>query len=424
MNGSLNILIVDDNAADRRALHHGFIQAEIQVTVYEAEDFETAIVLLQQYPFDGIFLSDRFPEHDGLALVNNIRHWGCQVPLVILMTEDKAQMGAKGMGVEAVEFLPRSGISPQRLAQTLRSAIRIYQAEHQADLATQQLRESNELLRRKDQELEEQRQQIFLQHLKLLEVSWLKSQFLATLSHEIRTPLHAMIGFSQVLLRPGKETLSPQQRSMLGRILSNGKQLLEMLNNILDFSKMEAGWLEIKPQPFNVIQVVHRTISGLRSLAVRKNLDLRLKIQVQNPQITNDPNRLRQVLENLLSNAIKFTDAGWVSIEIAEFAPEWIAITIRDTGIGIAPSHLQQIFEPFRQADQTITRRYAGAGLGLAVSDALTQMMQGRITVESELGQGSAFRIELPRQIVPLADGGSATRAPLSVRSNPEYGSS
>jgi len=278
--------------------------------------------------------------------------------------------------------------------------MRVYRAETQVFLTTQQLRKSNELLTRKNQELEAQRQQIELQNLKLIEASQLRSQFLATMSHELRTPMNAIIGFSQLLLRPKSGELTHQQKDMVERVLNNGKHLLLLLNEILDFSKLETGRLNIKPEIFDLSKVVNATVAEMCSLAEQKNLNLQVKSELQNPLVFNDPTRIRQILINLLSNAIKFTESsGWVRVEVKELSENQVVIVVSDNGIGISPVDIKHIFEAFRQVDQSTTRKYSGTGLGLSIVNALVQMMRGQINVESKLGEGSKFKIELPRQI-------------------------
>ncbi|MEP0869981.1 PAS domain S-box protein [Trichocoleus desertorum AS-A10] len=259
----------------------------------------------------------------------------------------------------------------------------------------------NDILARQNSELERQRQQIQLQNLQLLEAAQLKSQFLATMSHELRTPMNAIIGFSQLLLRQHQERLSAPQQDMVERILNNGKNLLALINDILDLSKIEVGRLELKLEEINLEHLVKATTEELRSLAEQKNLDLSVSTNLLNPGIINDSMRLRQVLVNLLSNAIKFTESGSVKVMAWEVSANCVAIAVQDTGIGIAESDLQHIFEEFRQVDQTTTRKHGGTGLGLAITDWLVQMMNGSITVESVVGQGSIFRVELPRQVSP-----------------------
>lgn len=266
--------------------------------------------------------------------------------------------------------------------------------EREERLATQ-----NDKLAHQNLELERQRQQIQLQNLQLREAAQLKSQFLATMSHELRTPMNAIIGFSQLLLRQQNEQLSLPQRDMVERIFNNGKNLLTLINDILDLSKIEVGRLELKLEEINLNHLVKATTEELRSLAEQKHLTLSVKADLTNPYIVNDSVRLRQILVNLLSNAIKFTDIGSVNVTAWEAAPEQIAIAVQDTGIGIAQSDLEHIFEEFRQVDQSTTRKHGGTGLGLAITDWLVQMMDGNISVESNLGSGSTFCIELPRKI-------------------------
>ena len=263
------------------------------------------------------------------------------------------------------------------------------------------LEDQNDMLAQKNQELENQRQQLQLNNLQLLEAARLKSQFLATMSHELRTPMNAVIGFSQLLLRQRQNSLAPKQADMMKRILDNGKHLLALINEILDLSKIEAGRLELKLETFNLMALVRATVDELRSLADERHLTLHVHNHLQNANVINDSVRLRQVLVNLLSNGIKFTEVGSVEVEVKEIAPNRLAIAVKDTGIGIAEEELGHIFEEFRQIDQTTTRRYPGTGLGLAITKSLVELMQGTIEVESQLGQGSTFRIELPRTVKP-----------------------
>jgi len=266
--------------------------------------------------------------------------------------------------------------------------------EREAQLATQ-----NNTLAQQNQELEFQRQQIQLQNLKLLEAAQLKSQFLATMSHELRTPMNAIIGFSQLLLRQGQSRLADQQANMVERILNNGKNLLALINDILDLSRIESGRLALNLAEFNLVQQVRATIEELRSLADQKHLDLQFHSPLTSCIVINDSLRLQQILANLISNAIKFTNVGTVHVEVRERSPERLEIVVQDTGIGIATEDLEQIFREFWQVDQTTTRRFHGTGLGLAITKQLVHLMQGTITVESSVGVGSRFKVELPRQV-------------------------
>ena len=263
----------------------------------------------------------------------------------------------------------------------------------------ERLEQQNKILAQQNQELEKQQRHIKLQNIKLLEATRLKSQFIATMSHELRTPMNAIIGFSQLLLRQGKDNLKSQQLQMVDRILSNGKTLLTLINDILDLSKMEAGRMELRLERCNLTTIVSNTVEEMRSLADEKKITLSFNSKVANPYITNDSNRLRQVIVNLLSNAIKFTDEGSVIVTISDPEKDWVRITVQDTGIGISSEKQIEIFEAFRQVDQSLTRKYAGTGLGLAITDSLVTLMGGEILLDSKVNEGSYFEVKIPRYV-------------------------
>jgi signal transduction histidine kinase len=400
MEEKTKVLVVDDDEIDRMAVRRALNKAGVKIQLVEVSDGNSAIATLSNNSYDCVFLDYRLPDQDGLSLLQNLRSQEIRVPVIVLTGQGDEQIAVELMKAGAIDYLSKSRISPEILAQVLRNAIRVHKAETQVALANQQLRESNELLTRKNQELEDHRKQIEIQNLKLVEASRLKSQFLATMSHELRTPMNAIIGFSQLLLRPKCGLLTHQQKDMVERILNNGKHLLMLLNEVLDFSKLEAGKLDLNPEIFDLSKVVNATVTEMRSLAEEKNLSLEVKIELSNSAVFNDPTRVRQILTNLLSNAIKFTESGSIRVEVKELAPEQIQLAVCDTGIGIAPVDVQHIFEAFRQVDQSITRKYPGTGLGLPIIKALLQMMGGTISVESHLGEGSVFQIKMPRQIL------------------------
>ena len=269
--------------------------------------------------------------------------------------------------------------------------------------------------------------QIEAQNAQLLEATQLKSQFLANMSHELRTPMNAIIGFSQVLLRQRRDALSPSQVDMIERILRNGKNLLDLINDILDLSKIEAGKMEAHPEFFNLDELIHHTCESLHPLANSKSLNFVFENQIGTCAIYHDSIRIKQVITNLVSNAIKFTDNGEVCVELkyaktsdqiieissseviapnlndqaalSPFATSNILISVRDTGIGIEPEFQRTIFEQFRQVDQSSTRRHGGTGLGLAITEQLVLVMGGTIYVESVVNQGSTFTVELPPRL-------------------------
>jgi signal transduction histidine kinase/CheY-like chemotaxis protein len=255
-----------------------------------------------------------------------------------------------------------------------------------------------EQLRREKQKVEDQHEQIGRLLDKALEASRLKSEFLANMSHEIRTPMNAILGLMSLTL---DSSLDEKQREQLEGARSAAVSLLGVLTDILDLSKIEAGRFELSTAPFDL----HRLVSSVHSLftheAEAKGLDMEVHLGLDVPVwVEGDKDRLRQVLVNLMSNALKFTESGRVSIS-AHTGPERggkreISITVEDTGIGIAEEHKEMIFEGFRQADGSITRRFGGTGLGLAISKKIVEGMGGRIDLRSQLGRGTKFIVVVP----------------------------
>ena len=231
-----------------------------------------------------------------------------------------------------------------------------------------------------------------------------KSEFLATMSHEIRTPMNGVIGMTELALTT---SLSSSQRDYLESIQTSAYLLLDTINNILDFSKIEAGKLEIEQVEFNIYDVLEKSVDILTVKAFEKNLELLCEIEPGLPEFfIGDPLRIRQILVNFISNAIKFTEQGEICIsarrQVAaseENGEIWIVFSVKDTGIGIAESNQLHIFDQFTQADNSTTRRYGGTGLGLSISKMLTQIMKGKLIIESKLGVGSTFGFELPLKI-------------------------
>ncbi|MGV0025909.1 ATP-binding protein [Phormidesmis priestleyi] len=251
-------------------------------------------------------------------------------------------------------------------------------------------------------QMEQQLQQMQLQNLELVECDRLKSQFIATMSHELRTPMNAILGFSNLLLRQFHSRFEPQQLRMVERIFQNGQQLLTLIEDILDFSKLRSRQLELQLESFDLCELVTTLLEELRTQKNQKNIEIQVHLAQSSLMVANDRKRVRQILANLLSNALKFTDQGRVTIEVELWRDDRVAIAVRDTGIGIADSDLSRIFQEFWQVNQTITRCHGGTGLGLAITKSLADLMNGQISVVSQLDQGSTFLVELPRHLTDL----------------------
>ena len=242
-----------------------------------------------------------------------------------------------------------------------------------------------------------------------------KAQFLANMSHEIRTPLTAIIGFAGLL--SARESLDPQTRPYIDKIVMGGEALLGVVNDILDFSKLDAGRIELDRQAFALEGFLRKTVDLVREQAERKGLALALKIAPDLPLgILGDEGRLRQVLLNLLMNAIKFTDRGSVQIRVAAAAPGRLRIEVMDSGVGVPDAQIGRLFQRFSQVDGSNTRRHGGAGLGLAICKGLVEAMGGEIGVDSEIECGSTFWFEIP---APAANPACAAPPPAPAQPAP-----
>lgn len=403
MGKALDILLVDDDAVDRMAICRALARADLAVQVTEVNNAEEAIARLSSSSYDCVFLDYRLPEQDGLSLIRQWRAEGVTIPLVVLTGQGDEQIAVDLMKAGASDYLIKTRVSPDRLALLLRNAMRVYEAERREVSALAQLQQTNVLLIKQNEELGDQRRYIEDQNLKLLEAYRVKSEFLATMSHELRTPLNAILGFSQILDSQSKGPLTSHQAEMVKRIFTNGKNLLNLVNDILDLSKLEAQRLTLTPTSVDLHGLVQSTLSDLRSLADYKALALESSLDLNDPMVTHDEHRLRQVLTNLVSNAIKFTDCGQVRVGVTDTEPGQITLTVEDTGIGIAKEQLPHIFEAFRQVDQTIRRQRSGTGLGLAIVQSLVTVMGGTIAASSQPGQGTTFTVTLPRQVPAIS---------------------
>lgn len=245
-----------------------------------------------------------------------------------------------------------------------------------------------------------------------------KSEFLANMSHELRTPLNSIIGYSELLQKGLYGELTEKQQDRLAKIYTNGKQLLMLISDILDLNKIDSGKLKLDTEFFEVEPLLQMVVDEYRTQAEEKGLTMLVRHQPDLPQLFGDPQRIRQILTNLINNAIKFTTSGSIDIQSqrvqvtrgisGDFSLPtigwirdglWVIISIRDSGIGIAPEDQARIFEEFSQVDGSHTREYGGTGLGLAIAKKLVLMHDGQIWVKSRLSEGSTFFVALPADI-------------------------
>lgn len=261
-------------------------------------------------------------------------------------------------------------------------------------MASQQLETINQNL---EELVNDRTRELVIAKDQALEASQSKAEFLANMSHEIRTPLNAIIGLSHVALGSNPDA---RQQTYLEKIRGSGEHLLEIINDILNFSRMEAGKLELDRTEFFVEQLIDKSLDLIWEKAEAKGLKVEVDVDPQIPKVLlGDPLRLGQILINFCANAVKFTDKGSISIRATQVR-DWqtrveLVFEVKDTGIGIAPEKIDQLFQPFLQVDSSSARRFEGTGLGLSICKSLAELMQGRIDVKSTVGQGSSFRLRV-----------------------------
>jgi signal transduction histidine kinase len=249
-----------------------------------------------------------------------------------------------------------------------------------------------------------------------------KSAFLAMMSHEIRTPMNGVLGLASLL---AETPLTTEQRELVAVITSSGQALMSLLNDVLDLSKVEAGRSEIERTTLDAAALAAGVEALFRPEARSKGLEFTVGLRSPVPLVQGDPARMRQVMLNLVGNAIKFTDEGSVSATFA-FQPKskrkgLLTLTVSDTGIGMAPGATERIFMPFVQADSSTTRRFGGTGLGLSITARLVELMGGKISVESRVGRGSTFRVEIPAELASTAPDDGAPVEPREPAALPDF---
>ncbi|MET0437354.1 MAG: response regulator [Devosia sp.] len=308
------------------------------------------------------------------------------------------------------------------------SQARLEQQQVELEQTNSQLEEQAQQLETQRDDLERSNASVVLKARELEQASQYKSDFLANMSHELRTPLNSSLILAKLLGDNPQDNLTDEQVKYARTIEASGNDLLNLINDILDLSKIEAGHVEIHPETVRVERLAQGLRQLFQPLASDKKLEFRIDIAPEcPPTIETDPRRLEQVLKNLLSNAIKFTERGAVTLTVTPLPTGEISFAVTDTGIGIAPEQQRSVFEAFHQADSTISRRYGGTGLGLSISRQLVRLLGGTMELHSEVGKGSTFTTVihekydpgnvLPRDTVPAFEAPSpALPAPTPAR--------
>lgn len=312
---------------------------------------------------------------------------------------EETQQQAEELQAQSEELRANNEELEQQSRQLQESAARLETQQAELEQTNAQLEEQTRQLEIQRDDLARAQQSLKAQAGDLEQASRYKSEFLANMSHELRTPLNSLLIMARLLAENRAGNLTPEQVRHAETIETSGNDLLTLINDILDISKIEAGKLELQPRRMSIPTLLDKMRTVFAPSAQSKGLAFSAAPLPGAPvEMESDPQRIEQVLKNFLSNAIKFTDRGSVSLEAERRADGRIGFTVRDTGVGIPPEQQQVIFEAFRQADGTVSRKYGGTGLGLSISRELARLLGGEVAVESVAGEGSAFTLLLPER--------------------------
>ena len=396
--------------------------ATLLVTTTEADDAVNAVIefgLPAGDPAPALELLQRIAGQLGVA----IRSAKYRARLRELLEETQQQ--AEELQAQSEELRANNDELEVQSRQLQDAAARLELQQSELEQTNAQLEEQTRQLQMQRDDLARAQASLQAQAGELETASRYKSEFLANMSHELRTPLNSLLIMARLLAENRAGNLTAEQVRHAETIETSGNDLLTLINDILDISKIEAGKLELQPRQVRVAPVLDKLRALFAPAAEAKGIGFRIDLDAGVPGLfETDPQRLEQVLKNFLSNAIKFTAKGEVSLTASTDAAGRIAFTVRDTGVGIPAEHQQAIFEAFRQADGTISRKYGGTGLGLSISRELARLLGGEVAVESLVGEGSAFTLFIPTKFDAAATPAPVLRAEPArpLPSNPKPG--
>ncbi|MDQ4120527.1 MAG: response regulator [Acidobacteriota bacterium] len=402
------ILIIEDDPNLLRAYEQIISKAGYEVI--KAGNGKDGLEICRDEQPDLILLDAVLPDDSGIELCQKIKEGGNLPNTFVLMISGQKtspEYLAEGLEAGADGYLTKP-VEDRILLAQIKAMMRLKKAEQDFKESEERYRQLNEELKATNQRLEEYNR--------------LKAEFIANMSHELRTPLTAIIGFAQLVqIRPPSTPMPPEATLAFERILRNGRHLLNLIDEVLDIAKIEAGRLKIHREHFDMAELATGAFYELQSLAQQKGLEYRLKIPQELPLALTDPVRVRQIMNNLLSNAIKFTNKGSVEVELLPHGEDGCQFIVRDTGIGIDEKSRDFIFERFRQVDGSITRVAGGTGLGLSIVKQIIQLLGGEIEVSSKIGEGSVFTVTLPLSIPEIAVTDSIVGETLPMSKVTEY---
>ena len=397
-----SILIVDDHPNNLFTLRT-LLEEHLNVEVIEANSGAKALEQVATQKIDLILLDIQMPDMDGFEVADLIRSRKRfqHIPIIFLTaiykSEEFKQRGLRGGAIDYLTKPIDDAILLNRVSAYLRLIEeertfnrKLQQVNDQLQQEIEERKKAEERLRQLSQELETLNQQ-------LKEASLHKSAFLANMSHELRTPLNAVIGYTSLTLNSLKDSLPAEHLTNLTKAERSARALLQLINDVLDFSKIEAGQMETFLEEIDLLEILEDIAITAEGLMLDRPVELKTDIPDELPLIESDYTKVKQVLNNLVGNAIKFTTEGHVAIRARLLDDEAaIRVEVEDTGAGIAQERLGNVFESFKQAEKSTSKKFGGTGLGLAISKSFCDMLGMSIGVESEVDKGTLFWLHIP----------------------------
>ena len=367
-NKNINLLVIDDSRFMRRNIKN--LLYPRKYNLFMAESAEEGLAILKEEDIHLVLLDVELPGISGINFIEIMKknQKFIDIPVIALSSNDSPHIVARLLKHGANDFIKKPYI-PEQLILKCDLHVRNYLNVLLLAKRTEQLKQAEKA----------------------------KSIFLANMSHEIRTPLNAIVGFVDILK---EKNLDEESKKYINIISNSSKMLLNILNDILDLSKIEAGKLTIEKVVFNLEEEILVVLDLLRLKAIEKHINLKEEFINLPKYVRSDPTRLKQVIMNLLSNAIKFTPENKNIYAKFEYKDNKLFVSIKDEGIGMSPDQAKKIFEPFKQADDSTTRKYGGTGLGVTISKNIVELLGGELKLKTELNKGSEFYFEIPIEVV------------------------